>query len=488
MIGMLLVGYFAARRVRDTADFVVAGRRLPLWLATSTLLATWMGAGTAMGAAGAAFESGLLGVIADPFGAALCLLLAGMFFVRMMRRMRLLTIVDFFEIKYGDNVALIAALALIGVYVGWTGSQLVAFGFVLHSLTGISTSTGIVIATLIVLAYTTAGGMWAVSLTDFVQLLILSVGFALILPLVLSDLGGWQRVSAAVPAGSFRIIPETAAWPQLLDYLRAWMVIGLGNIPAQDLMQRTLSSKNENVAQNACYLAAIGYITVGMIPVLLGIIGAVALPAIDNPEMIVPELALQHLHALPLTIFLGALLAAIMSSADSALLAPASILGENILPRLAPDLSPRAVLAITRFSVPVIGVASLAIALYAHNVYQLFLDSFSLMLVAMFVPLAAGIWWRQANRAAAAASMTAGVLVWLAGMPLLPGWPTDLFGLAAAALTFPAVALASQRVDPPRPLRDDRGHPVSLRGRLGLLNPFDRHSRLAEDAATGYSP
>lgn len=482
LLAMLGVGYYAARKVGDSEDFVVAGRNLPLWLCTGTLFATWMGAGTAMGAAGAAYERGFIGVIADPFGAALCLFVAGLFFVRMMRRMRLITIISFFETKYGRWTGLVAALAMMAVYIGWTGSQLVAFGYILHTLAGIGTTEGILIATAIILTYTAAGGMWAVALTDFFQMAILVVGFAVILPIVLHDVGGWGALSAALPDGRFRIVPTGGAGAvEWMEYARAWLVIGLGNIAAQDLMQRSLSSRNENVAQNAAYLAGVGYLTVAMIPVLLGIIGSVAMPGLADPEFVVPELAMTYLHAVPMAIFLGALLAAIMSSADSALLAPASILGENIVPFFAPDMSREALFRWTRYSVPVIGLAALGIALYVGSVYTLFLDSFSVLLVALFVPLTAGIWWSRANRYGAVAAMSAGVLVWLGGMVVAPELPTDLFGVVASAAAMLVVTPLTQEIDPPRPLRDAEGNVLPLRDRLGTLNPFDRDSRLASD-------
>lgn len=482
LLAMLGVGYYAARRIGDSEDFVVAGRNLPLWLCTGTLLATWMGAGTAMGAAGAAYEEGFLGVIADPFGAALCLFVAGLFFVRMMRRMRLITIVSFFETKYDRRVGLAAGLAMMAVYIGWTGSQLIAFGYILHTLAGVGTNTGIVIATAIILTYTAAGGMWAVAMTDFIQITILVIGFIVIFPLVMTDVGGWDAITSALPEDTFRMTPAEGGALAWFDWLRAWVVIGLGNIAAQDLMQRSLSSRNENVAQNASYLAGIGYLTVAVIPVVLGIVGSVAMPNIADPEFIVPQLAMDHLHAIPLAIFVGALLAAIMSSADSALLAPASILGENVVPFFAPDASRETLFRWTRYSVPVIGLASLAIALWADSIYSLFLDSFSVLLVSLFVPLTAGIWWKKANTWGATAAIVAGVGVWLGGMVVLPEWPTDLFGVVASAIAMLVVTPLTQHIDPPKPLRDADGNILPLRDRLGVLNPFDRESRRATDA------
>ena len=303
LLGMLVIGVVAARRVGSADEFVVAGRRLPLWLCSSTLVATWMSAGTVMGAAGAAYEDGFLGVIAVPFAAALVLVLVGLFFARMLRRLRLLTVVGFFKSRYGDTAGMLAAVAICTTNVGWAGAQLLAFGYILHALVGISTTMGVLIATVIVLIYTAAGGMWAVALTDFAQVLILTAGLVLLLPIVISDLGGVGVVMAALPEGSFRLIPRQHDLGSWLHYVRAWAIVGLGSLPSQNILQRTLSSRDESVAQNAAYLAAIGYLTIGMIPVFLGMAGAIALPGLLDPELVVPELAMRYLHPVAMAIF-----------------------------------------------------------------------------------------------------------------------------------------------------------------------------------------
>ena len=472
--GMVAIGLYAATRVKSADEFVVAGRNLPLWLCTSTLIATWLSAGTAIGAAGAAYEGGFLGVIATPFAAALVLLLVGLFFARMLRRLRLLTIVTFFRNKYGDTAGMLAAVAICITNVGWAGSQLVAFGYVLHALVGVSTTTGVLMGTVVVLIYIPAGGMWAVALTDFAQVLISTVGLVLLLPLVVSELGGWGAMVAALPEGSFRMVPKQHDLGSWLHYIRAWAIVGLGSLPSQNVLQRTLSSRDERVAQNSAYLAAVGYLVLGLIPVLLGMAGALALPALADPELVVPELAMRHLHPAAMAIFVGALLAAIMSSADSALLSPASILAADILPYFAPDASDRARLIVARSAVPVFGLMALGIALYVRTVYTLMLDAVSVTLVCMAVPLIAGVWWSKANRCGTLTAMIAGATTWLASSMMLPEMPADLFGLVASAVGLIVVTPLTQRLDPPWPLRDADGKIVPLRDRLGVLNPFDR--------------
>ncbi len=477
LVGMLAIGIIAARRVGSADEFVVAGRSLPLWLCTSTLVATWMSAGTAMGAAGAAYQDGFLGVITVPFAAALVLVLVGLFFARMLRRLRVLTIVGFFKSRYGDTAGMLAAVAICITNVGWAGAQLVAFGYILHALVGISTTMGVLIATVIVLIYTAAGGMWAVALTDFAQVLILTAGLVLLLPIVISDLGGIGAVMAALPEGSFRMVPQQHDPGIWLHYVRAWVLVGLGSLPSQSILQRTLSSRDESVAQNSAYLAAIGYLTIGMIPVFLGMAGAIALPGLVDPELVVPELAMRHLHPVAMAIFVGALLAAIMSSADSALLAQASIVASDIMPFFFPGVSNRTRLMTARLAVPVLGFTALVIALYVRAIYSLMLGAVSITMVCMTAPLIAGIWWPKANRCGSLTGMIAGVTTWLGGGWLFPTLPADLFGFLASALGLLIATPLTQRIDPPWPLRDIEGNVVPLRDRLGILSPFGRAAR-----------
>jgi SSS family solute:Na+ symporter len=469
LVAMLVIGSVAARRAKTTSDFILAGRELSLPLATSTLLATWMGAGTIIGAAGAAYTGGVYATIADPFGAGLCLLIAGMFFVRILRRMRLLTIIDLFEIKYGRHATIIAALTQLVAFVGWVGSQLVAFGFILHALTGVPEWVGIVAATVIVLAYTTAGGMWAVALTDAVQLGVMLIGLVLIVPDVVGEFGGWEQLTAAVDSAALQFMPAENGFNAWTHYLSAWFVIGIGSLTGQDLMQRALSSRNEAVAQNACYLAGFGYLTFGLIPVFLGVTGALLMPGLADPEYIVPELAQRLLSPVLQAVFVGALLSAIMSGADSALLAPASVMAENIAPMIRPDISDEQKLTVARWSVPILGVLSLGAALWAGTVYELMLDAFALELVAMVVPLIAAVWWPKANTTGALASLYCGGTCWAAALVWLPEAAADVLGMAGGIVALVVVSLLTQEIDRPRQLTDSDGNTVRLANRLGLI-------------------
>ena len=470
LLVMLAIGLYAGRRVSDSSDFILAGKRLSLLLCTATLAATWFGGGLCIGAASAAYKGGLLAVIADPFGAALCLFLAGLFYVRIMRRMGLMTVATFFTTRFNPTAGLCASLCTIPAYVGWVASLMVAFGRILQSLTGLEPTTGILIGAAIVLVYTFAGGMWAVTLTDFVQLIVLISGMVIITPLLLHDMGGWSSIAARIPPERFDFFPSGGSGPWFA-YARDWLVIGLGNLAGQDLIQRSLASRDENVAYKSAYLAGLLYITVGLLPVFLGMAGAVVLPNLAEPDLVMMELARQYLPAVGLTLFLGALVSALLSSADSALLAPASVIGWDLLRFFDPQASQARSLALSRLAVVVLGLAALFMALGKSSVYDLMVDSWSILLATLFVPLTAGIWWPKCNGPGALAGIGAGFVAWLVLLQLTPDLPADLLAVPFALVALVAVSLATQAHTPPRPLVDHAGQVLPYSQRLGWGRP-----------------
>ena len=471
---MLCIGILASKKADSTTNFIVAGRRMPIWIGSATIIATWFGGGTMMGGAGASYERGLLGVIADPFGGALCLFIVGFFFARIFRRLRLLTFIDFFQNRYGKTAATIAAIGSISSNIGWTGGLLVAFGFVFETLTGVPVEMGIMGGAVVVFVYTVAGGMWAVALTDFVQMVVIAVGLIMLLVVVLIDVGGWGNIAPHLPEDTFRMIPAENSASVWLKYVRAWLIFGLADVTAQTLLQRVFAAKNEQVAQNSFYLAGFGHLSLGLIPVTLGIIASVTMPGLTDPETVIPELAIAHLHPVAIAIFVGALLAAIMSSADSALLAAASVFSINILPLFKRQASDRLQLLATRVSIPVFGSIAVYVALEVQVVYDLILDANSVILVCVTVPFIVGVWWKRANRTGALASMAMGFLTWFVAILYAPEFPGDLLGLLVGLLTILVVTPLTQKMDPPEPLRNSDGQEVEFKNRLGTLPLFSR--------------
>lgn len=201
-VGVLIgIGFWSSRKVKGMNDFLVAGRRLPLWMATATLLATWFGAGSSMGVAATVYSDGIGGVLADPFGASISLVLAGIFIVGLLRRLKCLTVTDIVERKYGKWAGVYTSLWMIPVYIGWLGAQMLGIGTILHILTGMDAIWGTLIGAAVVLIYTFAGGMWAVTLTDVVQVSLIVIGLFVIVPGAVFEAGGWSEMTSRAQRG-----------------------------------------------------------------------------------------------------------------------------------------------------------------------------------------------------------------------------------------------------------------------------------------------
>ena len=470
---LVVVSVYGSRNIHNSTDFIVAGRRLPLWLCVFTVFATWFGSGTLIGAAGAAYSKGLQGVLANPFGSALCLFLAGLFYVRFLRRMRLLTLPDLFARRYGRTSEVLCALCVIPAYVGWVASIFVAFGTVLHTVTGMDFRASIIFGAVITVAYTIAGGMWAVTLTDFIQALIIIVGLVILFPLVISDVGGWNALVEKAPLGHFDFFPESTFFGWIM-FMQGLLVIGLGNIASQDLLQRAFSSRDERVAQWSMYITTFLYLSIAMIPVLIGIAGTVLMPDIGDPKSILPAMGKAYLHPVAMAVFVGALFAALMSSADGGMLAPASIFGQNILRVFKKDLSERQLLWSVRWAILATAILGLVTALYFQDVYQLMVKSFSILMVGLFVPMTAAIYWKNANAPAAFTSITVGMLSWI-GLEVwkhinkVDSYPVELVAAGLGLVALVAVTLVTQRRIPALPATDIDGNRVEYQHRLGLL-------------------
>ncbi|KKM10132.1 hypothetical protein SY88_15985 [Clostridiales bacterium PH28_bin88] len=505
MAGMLWVGWWSSKKITDTTDYIVAGRRLNLFYAVGTLFATWFCAGTLMGGAANAYLFGNQGVIFDPWGAALCLVLTGIFFARLMRRGGYVTLVDFFEIRYGKTMGLLATVVLAIAEMGWVGAQLVAFGTILQIFMGVPLWAGIIISCFVLIVYTYLGGMWSVTVTDVIQMIILTIGVVILLPAVISHVGGWQEFLATAgdwaelpafamaPAGEAGYLGYTGV-PGWFYYLGAWLAIGVGSIPAQDLMQRVLSSRDEKTAVRASYISAILYVVIGIIPAIIGIAMFSINPDLTVPdtEMILPWLAMNFLSPLAAAIFVAGMVAALMSSADSALLAGASVIGYNGVQYLKPNATEDQKLKITRITVPVIAVISLLLALYAETIYRLMVIAWSILLVGLAAPYIAGYFWKKANRTGALAALFGGFLSWI-GFILyyLPAtseanigviqegvvyfewaiWDAVYIGSVPAFLIsiflLVAVSLLTQKRDQPLPLKDMNGNIMAVKNWFG---------------------
>ena len=445
MLIMLAIGYWASRRVKNTRDYIVAGGRLGWILSIGTIFATWFGAETCMGSSGTAFQKGILGVIADPFGAGLCLIISGIFFAKYFRKLNIETIVDYFELRYGKRASWFLSIIYIPVYLGWIGAQLLAFGYILNALTGIPLMAAVLVSTVVVVIYTYSGGMWADTMTDVFQGVILIIGLLILYPILVRDVGGFNFATSKISKEFFHFYPRSAAPLDWLNYLQAWLIVGLGSLPAQDLFQRIMAAKSPKVSQWASIIAGILYVTVGLLPVYLGILGRIVLPN-SSGEKILVELSLYYLSPPLIALMIGALLSAIMSSADSAILAPASIIGHNIIPAIKPSASETLQLKWCKWSVLLLAGFSLILALYFQNIYRLCQESWGVLLTGVAAPMIAGVYWKRTTTAGAVIGAASGIIVWLLLKIFGPSnYPHNLFGFAVSSIILVIVSVFTNR-------------------------------------------
>lgn len=433
LVATLLIGWWASRKVKTTQDFVIAGRRLPMLIAACALFATWFGSETIMGASTEFVDNGFLGVMEDPFGAALCLILVGAFFARPLYRMNILTFNDFFRLRFSRRAELMTAIIIVPSYFGWIAAQLVAMALVLQSITGLPFLGGIALCVVVVLFYTYIGGMWAVSITDFVQTIMIVAGLLLIAFQLSKQAGGFEKVIASAPEGHFRILPD-GNLQSILIYFAAWITIGLGSIPQQDIFQRVMSARSEKTSVQASYLAGIMYLTIGMIPLFIGLCGTVLYPELrgQDSQNMIPNLILGHTNLFLQIMFFGALLSAILSTTSGAILAPATVIGENIVKPMYKKVSDKQLLAIMRWSVIGVALSAGIMASLKSDIYELVGQSSALSLVSLFVPLTAGLYWKKASDIGLLLSVALGMAAWLPTEIMATETPPILWGLSAS--------------------------------------------------------
>ena len=433
LLSNIAVGAWAARKVHSTQDFVVAGRSLPLVLAASATFATWFGSETIMGAPATFVEGGVLAIIEEPFGSALCLFLVGAFFARPLYRLNITTFSDYFRMRFGRSAELLSALIMIPSYFSWIAAQFIAIGIVLEVVTGIPREVGIIVSAVIVAIYTMLGGMWSISVTDFFHNIIIVIALLVLAIMLWEPVGGLGAIQARMPDGFFRFIPH-GTFKGVVEYAAAWMTIGLGSIPQQDIFQRVMSAKSERTTVQASYLASFLYLTVAMLPLFIGLSARLLHPdlPVDN-QMIIPNMVLRHGNLFLQILFFGALTSAILSVSSGAILAPATVFGENIVKFFRPDLSDHSLLRIIRLAIMVITALCVLMCMTRDmSIFDLVGESSAFSLVSLFIPLSAGIYWQRANLTGCILAMSLGLTVWLICLLIKTEFPPMLWGLMAS--------------------------------------------------------
>jgi len=459
LVGTLGIGVWAGTRIKNTSDFAIAGRSLPLIMVVTTTFATWFGAETVMGIPAKFVQGGLNAIVEDPFGAGTCLILVGLFFAARLYKLNLLTIGDFYRQRFGKGVEVFCSVAIILSYLGWVAAQITALGLVFSVLTqgAMSETAGMIVGTLAVLVYVVIGGFLAVAWTDFIQMIVLVVGLTIIAIFSANLAGGADKVIAMTQQKElWKFLPEPS-FTEIAGFIGAGLTMMLGSIPQQDVFQRVMSAKDSRTARNGAAIGGASYIIFAFVPMFIVacavlVMGSSAMEMAKNDyQRLLPTFVLTKMPLVMQILFFGALLSAIKSTSSATLLAPSTSFVENILKNLRPRMNDKEQLLAMRWTIVIFAglVLAYAIKMKGTSIYDLVSAAYQVTLVGAFVPLVLGLYWQRSTTQGAVLSLALGVGVWIASfLPQVAEatnhFPGQLAGLAAALAGMIGGSLAPQ--------------------------------------------
>lgn len=407
----LAFGLMISRSIKTQDDYLLAGRQVGPVLGLFSIFATWFGAETCIGAAGGVYEDGLQAVGIDPFGYGLCLLFMGLFLAIPLWKEKITTIADLFGRYYSPRIETFAVLLLWPTSILWAAAQMKAFGHVLATASPISAEMGCVVALVMVLLYTVPGGMLADAWTDLLQGVLLIGGLLLLLYLAFEEAGSPSALVAKIPTDQLHFFggPDTTWW----EIAELWAVPVLGSLMAQELVSRVIAMRSPEMAARVTLGATGLYVAVGMIPVILGLVAAQTIPGLENSEEALPTMARQMMPGILYVVFAGALVSAILSTVDTALLVAGSLISHNLINRLSPGRDEGGKVLVGRIAVALCGIAAFVLAITGESVYALVEEASGFGSSGILVCLLAALFLKRGGVYAAWGSLIAGLVSWI---------------------------------------------------------------------------
>lgn len=447
------VGIYCNKFNNNIDDYLLAGRRLGVGLATGTLVATYFGGGYVIGVGSEAFEKGMSAYWSPIAGAlgilAVCLIL------KRMEGMNVYTVTEIVENRYKSPVlrvltTILSLMALIGILAG----QVTSAGSILSSLgLGTPTTCAIIVAAFFI-GFTAFGGLWAVTVTDFIQIIVAALGLIAAAIVVLTQVGGWDSLVAQiqatdVPSNYFSLLKDTE--PSYVLWLIMPMFIY--TLIGQDVYQRLFAAKDTKTAYKSAVLSCIILLVICFFPVLLGMAGRAMFPDMEVSSMIVPTIIRATLPPVLSGFALAAIIAAVVSTADSILTAATSHVVNDIYVRYISKEDPndpqsqKKLLNLSKIMTLFVGIISVVVALAIPSVLQVLNSSYTLFTAGVFAPVVAGLLWKKATKAGAFAGLFSGLLFVALGWSGFSffGIPSDIASSLLALVVLIVVSLITYK-------------------------------------------
>jgi len=485
------LGLFYARRATSTESFILAGHSLSAPFVCASVVATWLGGAVVIGGASEAYVGGFQAIVWDPWSPVLTLLFCGFFMVTVFRRSRFTTAIDFYNARFDRRIGMCGLTIHLLSYISWISAQLLSLGVIIAVVTGLAAVPATLLGAGVILLISLTGGLWALSRSDMLAFLILTLVLLIVLPYALGAVGGPAAfiaqagtVNGSPPFSLFYTSePNAAGEPTgfagylgllgFLYMLAAWFSVALGDLGGSVLTARALAARDERAATRGFVYGGLIYLVLGMIPVIVGMCAFILNSQLPEAEWdnVFPNFVQEHLPAWVAVPFFVAVAAAIISTAGDTVLTCGALLGYTTLRALRPGASDRACLRATRLAMILCAGLGLLFGLAMGDLYNLIVFAGAIAFPSIAPTFICGILWKRANVPGALASIATGTISWIALvwalLPLVDGEIWDAiyigsvpaFGLGCVAIVV--VSLVTQGRYPATPARDIDGKDIS---------------------------
>lgn len=445
LLVMLFIGWYSSKKITSNTDFMVAGRRLGPFLMAGTLAATEIGGGSSLGVVQQGMQN-------HGISAAWYIITMGLAFVILtflapkFRAATVKTVPEYFRRRYGKSAGLVTAIIMLLPLIGLTAGQFIASSVILSTMLGISYKTAVIIVAVVVTIYSVMGGLWSVTLTDFIQVFLIIIGMIIAVPFAMNLAGGWDNVVANVPAETFDMFKgySPMAVVSLTIMYVATFTVG------QEAVSRYYAARDGKAAKQGSILAAIINFIYAFIPAVLGVITLALINmgkfnaedfADVGARYALPVLAMEAMPAVICGLLFAGIISATMSSSDSDLLGAGSIFANDIYHTvLKPDATSEEVMKVTKIVMGIVGVASMFIALFnTSSLVNLLMFCFTLRAAGAFFPYVLGHYWTGASWAGTIASLISGSIV-VVYLEKISG--NVLFGMKVSQPIIPGLVVA----------------------------------------------
>ena len=447
LAAMIAFGFWGRRRVQSQSDFLVAGRRLGPMLYSGTMAAVVLGGASTIGGVGLGYQYGLSGmwlVVAIGVG----ILVLSLAFAGRIQRLRVYTVGQMLELRYGPGSSVLSGVVMWAYTLMLAVTSTIAYATIFAALLDLGKVPSILLGGTVVVIYSTLGGMWSITLTDFVQFAIKTVGiFFLLLPIVLSRAGGWAGLQAALPVDAFSL--TAIGGGTILTY---FVIYTFGLLIGQDIWQRVFTARSPGVARWAGTAAGVYCLLYGVAGAVIGMSAKVLLPNLDAADDAFAHVVEATMPALLAGLVLAAALSAVMSTSSGALIATATVFGQDILGKLRGHTANGDEHAgDSRWLVAGFGVVMIAIACLLQDVVAALTVAYDILVGGLLVPIIGGLVWRRGTGTGALAAMGVGTVATLVTMfvvgDLYANEPVYV-GLATGLVAYVAGSLATRPTDP----------------------------------------